>query len=135
MKKIIIDTNIVVSALLFRSSVPDQAVRLASSHGIVLFSESTLAELEKVLSRQKFNKYLSPEKRIVVLQNLQKISQVIEVFSKIELCRDPKDNKFLELALDGQADYLITGDQDLLTLNPFHKTEIITPAQFLNNNQ
>ena len=56
---------------------------------------------------------------------------MIAVSSRIELCRDPKDNKFLELAADGQADYLITGDQDLLVLHPFQATQIFTPAQFL----
>jgi putative PIN family toxin of toxin-antitoxin system len=134
MKKIVIDTNIAVSALLFRNSVPDRALRWASIHCIILLSEATWTELEKVLSRRKFNKYFSVEQRITALQNFKESAQIIKIISKIELCRDPKDNKFLELAADGQADYLITGDQDLLALNSFRKTEIITPAQFLDKN-
>lgn len=131
MKKIVIDTNIAVSSFLFKNSVPDQALRWATLHGIILLSESTWNELEKVLSRRKFNKYFSLEKRITALHNFKDNAQMIDVSSQIELCRDPKDNKFLELAADGQADYLITGDQDLLVLHPFQKTQILTPAQFL----
>lgn len=131
MKKIVIDTNIAVSALLFKHSVPDQALRLATLHYIILLSEATWTELEKVLARRKFNKYFSVEQRITALQNFKESAQMIDVISKIELCRDPKDDKFLELVVDGQADYLITGDRDLLILNPFGKTAILTPSQFL----
>ena len=56
--------------------------------------------------------------------------EMIEIITKINLCRDPKDNKFLELAIKGKADYLISGDQDLLILNPFQEISILSPQAF-----
>ncbi|OKH10930.1 putative toxin-antitoxin system toxin component, PIN family [[Limnothrix rosea] IAM M-220] len=132
--RVILDTNTLVSAVLIRGSVPDQVLKAARRKSILLFSETTFSELSAVLQRPKFDRYVPKEERLKLLVILQQKSVKVQVKAQIQDCRDPKDNKFLELAVDGQADYLITGDQDLLVLHPFRKIKIITPAQFLDEN-
>lgn len=132
--KVIIDTNIIVSALLFDNSIPQKALDLANQQNIIVFSAATIAELETVLERRKFDKYASPKIRQAFLSELISSAQIVEIRTQVVICRDPKDNKFLELAVDGNANYLVTGDRDLLTLDSFRKTEILTPAQFLDKN-
>lgn len=128
--RFVIDTNVLISALLFKSSVPFQAIAWAEKQGIILYSEATLKELERVLNRSKFDKYLSQEERQVFLLKFIGSSQLVTITEKIAVCRDEKDNKFLELAVSGNANLIITGDLDLLVLNPFQSIEILTPEQF-----
>lgn len=127
----VIDTNVIVSALVFSASIPTQAFTIAKTRGILLISADTLSELIDVLSRQKFDRYLSREIREEFLVSLSAETEIIKITEKISICRDPKDNKFLELAIAGNATYLITGDNDLLELNPFRGVLILTPNQFL----
>jgi len=94
-------------------------------------SEITLLELEGVLNRSKFNKYITLEERQEFLSKLVKKVLFVEIIESIEQCRDSKDNKYLELAVSGNADYIITGNNDLLVLNPFRAINIITVNQFL----
>ena len=130
--RFVIDTNVLISALLFKYSVPFQAIELAEKQGIILYSEATLNELDRVLSRKKFNKYLSLEDRQVFLLKFISSSQLVSITEKIAVCRDEKDNQFLELAISGNANVIITGDLDLLTLNLFQGIEIITPDMFID---
>ncbi len=130
--RFVIDTNVLISALLFKSSVPFRAIALAEKQGIILYSEATLKELERVLNRPKFDKYLSQEERQVFLLKLISSSQLVTITEKIVVCRDEKDNKFLELAVSGHANIIITGDLDLLVLNPFQGVAILTPDQFID---
>jgi putative PIN family toxin of toxin-antitoxin system len=90
-----------------------------------------LAEVEQVLSRKKFHKVLSLDKRQRFLHSLRSVAQLVSIASQIQLCRDPRDDKFLELAVDGNADGIITGDEDLLAHDPFGNIRILTPKQFL----
>ncbi len=133
MIRIVIDTNIFVSALLFENSLPFQVVRLTESKGVVLFSEATLGELKQVLSRKKFDKYITMEERETFFLKLMMTGENVIIHRQIKACRDEKDNKFLELAINGKADFIITGDNDLLALNPFENIPIISPNFFLNN--
>lgn len=112
--RIVFDTNVIVSALMFPRSVPRQAFNLAYSTGKILASTATTLELEEVLSRKKFEKYFSMEERIQFVARFFADAEIIEIKEKITACRDRKDDKFLELAVNGKADYIITGDQDLL---------------------
>lgn len=130
--RFVIDTNVLISALLFKQSVPFQAIELAEKQGIILYSEATLNELERVLNRQKFNKYLSLEERQVFLLKFISASELVSITEKITVCRDEKDNKFLELAVSGNANVIITGDLDLLVLSPFQSLEIVTPDMFID---
>jgi len=130
-KRIILDTNILISGLILSSSKPQQVFDWVTQKHILLMSEETLAELFKTFIRPKFEKYISLEKRLAFVANLKQQAEIIEITESITDCRDSKDNKFLELAISGNADCLITGDQDLLVLNPFRDTEIITATDFL----
>ncbi|WP_013325078.1 putative toxin-antitoxin system toxin component, PIN family [Gloeothece verrucosa] len=132
MIKIVIDTNVLISALLFKNSIPFEAVKLAEKKAIILYSQATLDELEQVLYRKKFNKYLSLEERQLFLLKFMTSSEFVSSTETITICRDEKDNKFLELAVSGNANIIVTGDLDLLVLNPFQTIEIITPDVFIN---
>ncbi|NET40490.1 MAG: putative toxin-antitoxin system toxin component, PIN family [Okeania sp. SIO2B3] len=129
----VIDTNIIVSALIFSKSTTMQAFREAKENGLILISAEILSELIDVLSRQKFDRYLSREIREYFLANLTKETELIAITETIDICRDPKDNKFLELAVSGNATHIITGDKDLLELHPFRDILIVTPSQFLSS--
>ena len=126
------DTNVLISALIFKNSVPFKAIELGEKLGIILYSEETLNELEQVLNRTKFNKYLSVEERQIFLLKFKRSSQLVTITETVTVCRDEKDNKFLELALSGNANLIVTGDKDLLILNPFQTLEIITPELFVS---
>jgi uncharacterized protein len=133
--RIVLDTNVVVSALLLRRSVPRQAFDRAAAEATLLVSAATVAELDDVLRRPKFDKYLSEEKRLEFLASLVREADVVDVLDSITDCRDPRDNKFLELAVSGRASHIITGDDDLLVLHPFRETAIVTPQAFLSLEQ
>jgi putative PIN family toxin of toxin-antitoxin system len=130
-KRVVLDTNALISRLLLRRSIPAQAVDLAITRHRVLASEATLMELAEVLSRAKFDPYLTIGERQDFLRQFDRIAERIEVLRTIRACRDPKDDKFLELAVEGATDIVVTGDGDLLALNPFQAIAIVTPAQFL----
>ncbi|OCR02722.1 putative toxin-antitoxin system toxin component, PIN family [Oscillatoriales cyanobacterium USR001] len=129
--RFVIDTNILVSALLFSNSKPRQALDKAQDIGIILLSNDTFLELETVLLRPKFDRYITLEKRTEFLENLAETTLFIEPDESINDCRDPKDNKYLELAVSGEANCIITGDEDLLVLNPFRGISILTVQLFL----
>ena len=90
-----------------------------------------LNELNDVLRREKFNKYVTKEERLQFLSAMVRDAVHINVTETIAECRDPKDDKFLELAINGKADYIVTGDKDLLVLNPFRNVEIVKPSELL----
>lgn len=96
------------------------------------FSQETLTEFEDVLKRPKFDKFLSKEKRSNFINEIFELSVFYEVNQKVDICRDPKDNKFLDVAIASYADYLITGDDDLLVLERIGNTSIITPRKFID---
>lgn len=129
--RVVFDTNTLVSAILLKNSVPDQAFQKARQACQLLFSAATLEELEQVLLRKKFDRYVSVSTRIEFLARISSSFDPIAVVEKIKSCRDPKDDKFLEVAVNGSADMIVTGDRDLFVLNPFRQIDILTPAQFL----
>ena len=125
------DTNVLVSAALFGNSVPGQALRHVLRQGRVLISDETVTELAEVLGRPKFDRYVTAEERGAFLQALIHEAELIEITRRIRACRDPKDDKFLELIVSGSATHLISGDEDLLCLNPFEGVPVLTPATFM----
>ena len=133
MPNFVLDTNVIVSSLLFSHLIPRQALNKALDTGKILISQEIILELTQVLNRNKLNKYLLKEERLKFLADFLKDVQTVTIYQKIDACRDKKDNKFLDLAICGQAQYIITGDQDLLILNPFSGIYIINPKQFLFN--
>ena len=130
-ERIVADTNLLVSRLLLPQSLPAQAVRKAVDEGQLLVSDATLGELADVLSRAKFDPYVSLEDRQDFIRVLNRVAERIIVTAPIKACRDPKDDKFLEVALNGEANLILTGDRDLLTLHPFRGVDILSPREYL----
>ena len=126
------DTNILISALLFSNSVPGRALKLALARSaVILISAETVEELAEVISRRKFDKYLTSEERAEFLASFVNRATPVEVSENLKVCRDPKDDKFLNLAHSGSASYIITGDEDLLVLQTHHDAVIIDARSFL----
>jgi uncharacterized protein len=130
-RRFVFDTNTIISGLLVPDSKPHQAFDRAQDQGNILISMAVLAELNEVMSRKKFDKYLPEEKRKRFLAALAKEAKLIETTEEILECRDAKGNKFLELAVCGHADCIISGDKDLLELNPFRGIAVLNPDEFL----
>ena len=116
---------------MFKRSSPARALRDAASRHTILISEPLWQELTLVLQRVKFRKYFTVEEREAFLDFLAFKGEWVSITSRCEVCRDPKDNMILDLAVSGQADCIISGDQDLLVLDPFQGIRIVTPATFL----
>jgi putative PIN family toxin of toxin-antitoxin system len=125
------DTNLLVSRLLAPRGVAARAVDCALDGGILLVSSETLDELVAVLSRPRFDRYITQEDRHEFIRLLASVSRLIPVRHRTQACRDPKDNKILDVALNGEADVIITGDNDLLVLHPYLGIPILSPAEFL----
>jgi len=130
-QRIVIDTNVLISAALKPHSLPKAAVKAAVLNHRLLISDRTYAELENKLLQTKFDAYVSWEERIQFLELYLLTAEKIPVTTVINACRDPNDNLFLELAVDGHAHVLITGDTDLLALHPFQEVAILTPEAAL----
>ena len=132
--RIIVDANVVISAALSKFSVPFLALALVLDSHTNLISEKTFEELKVTLYQPKFDKYFfSDDTRPEILETILQYSLVIIPGITVTLCRDPNDDKYLELAHSGKADCIITGDPDLLELNPFENIPIITPKEFLDS--
>lgn len=130
-KRVVLETNVLISRLLSPRSTAAQVVRLATGRDSVLASDATLSELADVLARPKFDPYVSIEERQAFLRLFARVADHVAILRPIRACRDPRDDKFLELAANGGAAMIVTGDADLLVLDPFHATRIVTPAAFL----
>ncbi|HVT54331.1 MAG TPA: putative toxin-antitoxin system toxin component, PIN family [Dongiaceae bacterium] len=130
-RRVVIDTNTYVSRLLIPGSAPARAVDKVLNDAVPLLSDATLEELADVLSRRKFDRYVTLEERKTFIHLLASVAALVPIVQRIQACRDPKDDKFLELALNGEADLIITGDKDLMALDPFHGVRIMTPARYL----
>ena len=130
----VLDTNVAISAALLPQSTPRQAFDQVLEQGASLISIATLAELNEVLRRSRFNRYLREEERLEFLSTLVRESELVEVTAAVSVCRDPrdpKDDKLLELAVSGAATHIITGDDDLLVLHPFRGIAIPSPHDFV----
>lgn len=129
-KRVILDTNLWISFLI--SKQLDFIDDLLFDENIkLIFSKELIEEFLTVAKRPKFEKYFTDDKISDLLKLFDKYAKLIEVFSKTDECRDLKDNFLLNLAIDGKADYLITGDSDLLVIKKIKKTKIITWMDFI----
>jgi putative PIN family toxin of toxin-antitoxin system len=131
--RFVFDTNTVISALLNKNSTPRKAFDKAMEMGKILISIAIIDELNDVLGREKFNKYVSEEERIQFLIVLLQEAVFVEITEAVRECRDPRDDKFLELAINGSAGYIISGDKDLLSLHPFRGIAVVSPKDFLES--
>lgn len=134
-KRVVLDTSTLIGAVLRPQSVPRQAFLTAVASAMLCASPATLAELERVLMREKFDHYLDHETRrdfLVLYRSHVCLFPVSEAEESAlpQSCRDPRDNKFLALALYCSVDVLVSSDDDLLTLNPYRGIHILTPKQY-----
>ena len=127
----VLDTNVAVNAALMSNSTSRRVVDLILEQGTLLISVPTLAELNEVLRRPRFNRYLGEERRLEFLATLLREAELVEVTETVSVCRDPDDDKFLELAVSGAATHIISGDDDLLTLHPFRGISLLSPQDFV----
>ncbi len=130
-QRIVVDTNVLIIRLLVADSVPAQAVRLARRNGRLIVSDATVYELAEVLNRQKLDRYAALKDRQRFLRELSRIAEFVPIVLVVRECRDPKDDKFLELALNGRADVILSGDDDLLAMHPWRGIDILSPAEYL----
>jgi putative PIN family toxin of toxin-antitoxin system len=128
--KVILDTNILISFLLSKQDSKFDKI-LEKNKITLVFSKELLEEFIEVTSRPKFKKYFTKSDIKSFLLKLKSRTVFVKVSSKVNVCRDSKDNFLLALAKDSKATHLISGDSDLLVLNKFKKTQIITLSDYL----
>ncbi len=130
--RLILDTNLWISFLI--SSRYEKLDKLLfDQECTLLFSQELLEEFITVAGRPKLKKYFSKNDLLELLNTIDEVAEFVDVTSEVSACRDPKDNFLLSLAVDGDADYLLTGDNDLLVLEKIGDTEIKTISNFLDN--
>jgi putative PIN family toxin of toxin-antitoxin system len=129
--RFVFDSNVIVSALLLKHSVSRRAFDKALQEGRLLLSLPVIEELNRVLGRDAFTRYVLAEERRQFLIALVRAATLIDVTETVTVCRDPKDDKFFELAVSGRATCIVSGDKDLLSLHPFRGIPILNPAAFL----
>ena len=127
--KVVIDTNIWISYLL-GSLLQGMDEKILSKEIKVVVSDEMLKEISEVSSRPKFKNIFTAKRIKELFSLLDSYAVVVSPSQKVNVCRDGKDNFLLEVALEGEADYLVTGDKDLLVLDPFHNTKIVKPKDF-----
>jgi len=130
-ERVVIDTNVLISSLFLATSTPAQAVDKAVRNAQLVATVDTLRELIEKLHSPKFDRYVRRARRDALLERVASLVEIIEVLQSIRASRDPKDDKFLEAAVNGRADVVVTGDKDLLNLDPFRGIAIATPAAYL----
>ena len=129
--RIIIDTNLWIRFLITKNFTRLDEI-IFSKKCVLIFSQELLEEFLTVAKRPKFRRFFSSSDIEEILETIQEYAEFIEVTSKTDFCKDPKDNFLLSLSLDGNADFLLTGDNDLLILTKFRKTSIVTISDFLD---
>lgn len=127
--RIILDTNLWISFLISKRLKKIDTL-FNQDNVTLIFSEELLEEFVAVAKRPKFNKYFSMKELENILNLFDTFGELIKVTSIVEVCRDEKDNFLLALARDGNVDFLITGDEDLLSINLFENTSILTYKEF-----
>jgi putative PIN family toxin of toxin-antitoxin system len=131
-ERCVVDTNVLISALLQPSGRTGEVLdAIRARGGVLLFSDETFAELAARLMRPKFDRYADKATRQQFLSDLASIGEWVAVTGAVRACRDPDDDRLLETAINGEADCLITGDADLLVLGAFEGIPILTPPDFL----
>lgn len=128
---VVVDTNVLVSSALLPESTPGKVFDHVQLADTLLFSGATFEELRVVLNRPKFERYLDGVRRERFLSRLRAAASFVDIRRTVKVCRDAKDDKFLDVAINGGADTIVSGDADLLVLHPFEGVEIVTPFAYL----
>jgi uncharacterized protein len=128
--KAVIDTNVIISAILKDSSIPAAALRYAHQDHVILKSEATEHEVRRILATKKLSSYFDTPAKLLI-DAIFSAAEAVSITEIVEACRDPADNMFLELAINGNADLIISGDGDLCSLITFRDIPILRPADFI----
>lgn len=132
--RVVIDTNVWLSAALSPAGAPSQVVRRVLACGVPVFSEATFDELDARVWKPKFDRYLSMPARQGILHDARAVAHWVDIPEDIaaqRFSRDADDDKFIHAALASSALWLVTGDQDLLVIQADLVVQILTPAQAL----
>ncbi len=127
--KCVVDTNVLISAALSKGA-PFRIVEHLIKNNALIFSKETISELSSRITQSKFDKYVSAEDREAYVNNLILSADLVIIDNLIQGCRDRNDDKFLETAVKGDAQFIITGDQDLLAMHRFEGIDIVTVQEF-----
>jgi len=131
-ERFVVDSNVLISAALRTTSPPARLIdAMSNAAAILVFSEETQAEFAGRLMKSKFDRYVSTALREKFLAQVDAVSEYVFIANRPMGCRDRSDDKFLETAVSGQADCLVSGDNDLLRLHPFQGIPVLQPAQCL----
>lgn len=129
--KLVVDTNVLISAALSSQGAPAQLIRRVLGQHILVFSQATFDELHTRIYRPKFDRYITLEQRQRLLHDFNACAHWVDLAPYPVYCRDPDDDKFIATALQAQADWLVSGDRDLLEAKPLAGLRIVTPMQAL----
>ena len=129
-ERAVLDTNILISAFLTKGP-PSIVLRWVLENGVLIFSDPTFNELADRIGKPKFDPYISASHRRELVADLEAAAEWTTINDALQICRDPDDDKFLETALSGRADCIVSGDRDLLVLDPFEGVRIMTAADFV----
>ena len=130
--RIVIDTNLWISFLIRDRLSTKSDSFLIDEKFTILFSDELLQEFIEVAKRPKFRKYFPVNVIEALTAYLKEHAEFVSINSQIQVCRDVKDNFLLDLCVDGKADFLLTGDKDLLVLGKVKNTRIVRLADFIN---
>jgi uncharacterized protein len=128
--RLVLDTNVLVSAILSSNSIPAKILNWGEDNGTILYSTATLNEVLSVLQRPKFSKYIDRDDIDGLSIRIKTVWLLVKILNAVQLCRDPKDDKFIDLAINGKASHLISGDSYLLILHPIQNISVINPRSF-----
>ena len=132
MKKVVFDTNVLISAVLVKEGISAKLIKHSEPFEVVTSEEILTELLEKLQLPRIKDKYKFSDALIgEYISTLRKDSTVVSVFTQVSVVRDTNDNMVLACAIDGKADYLVTGDKDLLDIGTYQGVIIISPAEFL----
>lgn len=135
MIRAVLDTNILVSAVINIPFSVSQEIyqEFINKHFLLIVSPSLIAEVNDILHRERVKKFhqRSDEKLQEIINELTKLSLTVFGTRKIEIVRDPGDDKIISAAIEGQADYIVSRDKDLLDLNEYNGIQIVSPEQFI----
>ena len=130
-QRFVLDANTIVSGYLFPASNPGRALEFVLTKHRLLLTLEVAFEIAGVVRRPKFDRYLSQRRREELLASTIRDSEFIAPTSAILVCRDADDNKYLDLAVDGMASAIVSGDADQLVLHPFRGIPVLTPRDFI----
>ncbi len=132
--RVVLDTNVIISATLIRGGNEDQILRAWKSGAFdLVLSPEILEETGRALLYEKLQKFrwMTETEIVALIQGLAQGSVLVSGQVAVDACRDPDDNKFLAAAIEAKASFVVTGDRDLLDLKNYRNVQIIRPAKFL----